>query len=163
MELFQHQWKSIKGEDVSLANYKGKVILIVNTASKCGLTPQYEKLQAIYDEYKDQGLVVLGFPCNQFLSQEPGGDSEIESFCTLNYGVSFPLSQKIKVNGKETHPLFKDLKKAAPGSMGMKRIQWNFNKFLISKDGKTVERFGPKISPNKIRPNIEAWLQEDSE
>ena len=157
VDLFKHEWTTITGQTAKLADYKGQVIMVVNTASKCGLTPQYEQLQAIYDEYKDKGLVILGFPCNQFLGQEPGANESIQSFCQINYGVTFPLSEKIKVNGSDTHPLFADLKEAAPGSMG-NSIKWNFNKFLISRDGETVKRFSPKTEPDSIRADIEAWL-----
>lgn len=160
MDLFQHQWQTITGQTASLSEYKGKVIMVVNTASKCGLTPQYEQLQAIFDEYKDQGLVILGFPCNQFLGQEPGENDSIHSFCQINYGVTFPMSEKINVNGGHTHPLFADLKEAAPGSMG-NSIKWNFNKFLISRDGEKVKRFSPKTEPDSMRSEIEAWLAEE--
>ena len=159
MDLFKHQWQTITGGSASLSDYKGQVIMVVNTASKCGLTPQYEALQSLYDEYKDQGLVILGFPCNQFLAQEPGDSDAIQSFCQINYGVTFPMSEKIKVNGKDSHPLFADLKEAAPGSMG-NSIKWNFNKFLISRDGQSVKRFSPKTEPDSMRADIEAWLAE---
>jgi len=159
VDLFKHQWQTITGDTASLADYKGQVIMVVNTASKCGLTPQYEQLQAIYDDYKDKGLIILGFPCNQFLGQEPGDSENIQSFCQINYGVTFPLSEKINVNGKDTHPLFADLKEAAPGSMG-NSIKWNFNKFLINRDGKSVKRYSPKTEPDTMRGDIEAWLGE---
>jgi glutathione peroxidase len=159
MDIFEHTWTSLQGESKQLSDYKGQVIIVVNTASKCGLTPQYKELQAIYDDYKEQGLVVLGFPCNQFLGQEPGDSEQIEEFCSVNYGVSFPMAEKIKVNGSDAHPLFKDLKEAAPGTLS-NSIKWNFNKFLISRDGKQIKRFSPKTNPDEMRATIEAWLKE---
>ena len=160
MDLYQHTWNSLNGQPQTMSDYKGQVVMVVNTASKCGLTPQYEGLQKIYDDYKDKGLVILGFPCNQFMGQEPGDSDAISSFCSINYGVTFPMAEKIKVNGNETHPLFKDLKEAAPGALGSKGIKWNFNKFLINKDGSEVKRFAPKDSPDKMRALIERWLEE---
>jgi glutathione peroxidase len=157
-ELYQYKWTDPKGDEHPLSDYQGKVLLIVNTASKCGLTPQYKELQALHDKYHEQGLAIIGFPCNQFLSQEPGDDNDIASFCELNYGVSFPLSTKIKVNGSDADPLFKYLKKQAPGVMGSTTIKWNFNKFLISKDGTQIERFAPKTEVEEMIPTIEQWL-----
>jgi glutathione peroxidase len=140
--------KNIDGSEVKLDAYKGKVLLIVNTASKCGLTPQYEALQAVYDKYKDKNLVVLGFPANNFMGQEPGTDTEIKDFCTLKYKVSFPMFSKISVKGTDQHPLYTYLtnEKSNPGFAG--DISWNFEKFLIGKDGKTLARFSPKVKPD---------------
>ncbi|MCC5813661.1 MAG: glutathione peroxidase [Leptospira sp.] len=147
-----------KGEEVSLADYKGKALLIVNTASKCGFTPQYEGLQQVYDKYKDQGFEVLAFPCNQFGSQEPGTDSDIQSFCNLNYSTKFPLFKKIDVNGENAHPLFNFLKEQAPGLMGLKDIKWNFTKFLVDKNGKVLKRYASITKPESIQKDIEDVL-----
>lgn len=147
-----------KGDEVKLADLKGKVVLIVNTASKCGYTPQYKGLEALYQDYKEQGLEIIGFPCDQFGGQEPGDDAAIEQFCELNYGVSFSLSTKIEVNGDNTHPIFEVLKKEAPGILGSKRIKWNFTKFLVGKDGKVITRFATATKPESIKPDIEAAL-----
>ncbi len=145
------------GADVSLADYAGKPVLIVNTASKCGFTPQYEGLQKIYEELAPQGLVILGFPCDQFAHQEPGNDDQIEEFCKVNYGVTFPLSAKVDVNGRNTHPVFAFLKKKAGGLLGS-TIKWNFTKFLVSPDGTTVKRYAPKTTPEQIAPDIKGLL-----
>lgn len=144
---------SNSGKTVSMNEYKGKTILIVNTASKCGFTYQYEGLQKLYEQYKDKGLVILGFPCDQFAHQEPGTNSEIADFCKLNFGVTFPLFQKIDVNGKNTHPIFKYLKKELSGFLGNK-IKWNFTKFLISPDGKPIKRYPSTAEPEKIGQDI---------
>lgn len=176
--------KDIDGSDVSLANYKGKVLLIVNVASKCGLTPQYEGLEALYQKYKDQGLEILGFPCNQFLEQEPGTNEEIQSFCSLNYNVTFPLFDKIDVNGEAESPLYTYLKKQAPfkgypegaeefaaqldqihqktgtGFDQGDAIRWNFGKFLVSRDGKTILRFEPMVTPDMMEEAIQKMLEE---
>ena len=175
--------KDMDGSDVSLANYKGEVLLIVNVASKCGLTPQYEGLEALYQKYKDQGLEILGFPCNQFLEQEPGTNEEIQSFCSLNYNVTFPLFDKIDVNGEAESPLYTYLKKQAPfkgypegteefatmldeihqktgtGFDQGDAIRWNFGKFLVSKDGKTILRFEPMVTPDMMEEAIEEMLK----
>ncbi len=175
--------KDMDGNDVSLANYKGKVLLIVNVASKCGLTPQYEGLEALYQKYKDQGLEILGFPCNQFLEQEPGTNEEIQSFCSLNYNVTFPLFAKIDVNGEAESPLYTYLKKQAPfkgypegaeefaaqldqihqktgtGFDQGDAIRWNFGKFLVSKDGKTILRFEPMVTPDLMEEAIQELLK----
>jgi len=144
-------------EAVSLATYQGKVLLIVNTASKCGFTPQYKGLEALNLKYKDQGLVVMGFPCNQFARQEPGTDAEIASFCQLNYGVTFPMMSKIDVNGKDADPLYVFLKAKAPG-MPTNSIKWNFTKFLVSRDGATIKRFGSSEKPEALEDDVEAFL-----
>ncbi len=147
-----------KGEKVSLNDYSGKVVLIVNTASKCGFTPQYQGLETLYKQYKDQGFEVIGFPCDQFGGQEPGSDKEIEQFCTLNFGITFPMSMKVDVNGKNTHPIFNHLKTAAPGVLGSQGIKWNFTKFLVAKDGKTVKRYATATKPSAISPDIKNAL-----
>lgn len=146
------------GSEKSLSEYSGKVLLIVNTASKCGFTPQYEGLQSIYNQLKDKGLEILGFPCNQFGSQEQGSDSDIQEFCSLNFGVSFPLFSKIEVNGDGAHPLYNYLKDEAPGLLGTKAIKWNFTKFLVGKDGKVIKRYGSTTKPEAIVKDIEAAL-----
>jgi glutathione peroxidase len=143
---------------VKLDSYKGQPILIVNTASKCGLTPQYEGLEELYEQYRDQGLVVLGFPCNQFGRQEPGSESEIEEFCQLNYGVSFPMFAKIDVNGPQADPLFKYLKKSSKGILGSEKIKWNFTKFLVNRSGEVVARFAPTVKPKDLAGKIESLL-----
>ena len=148
------------GDDIAMQAFDNKVLLIVNTASKCGFTPQYEGLEALHQQYADQGLVVLGFPCNQFGQQEPGDDASIQSFCSLNYGVTFPVMKKIEVNGSAASPLYKYLKAQAPGLFGTKAIKWNFTKFLISKDRDTITRFGPQTSPESIQQEIEKLLAQ---
>jgi glutathione peroxidase len=148
----------LQGDKQSLSDYAGKVILIVNTASKCGFTPQFEGLEALYQRYQEGGLVVLGFPCNQFGEQEPGEADEIASFCQKNYGVSFPMFAKIDVNGDDTHPLYKLLKKSARGLLGSEGIKWNFTKFLVDRDGMIVERFAPTTTPDALAKDIEALL-----
>ncbi len=145
------------GKEKKLAAYKGKVVLVVNTASKCGFTPQYKGLQSLYGKYKDQGFEVLGFPCDQFGHQEPGSDEEIKSFCELNYGVDFPLFSKIDVNGPNEHPLYKFLKGQKGGLLG-DAIKWNFTKFLVDKQGKVVERYAPMTPPESIARDIEREL-----
>jgi len=147
---------SLNGKEIKMDNYKDKVLLVVNTASKCGFTPQYEGLEKLHEEYKDKGLAILGFPCNQFANQEPGGKEEIES-CLLNYGVGFQMFDKIEVNGKNAHPIFKYLKKELPGTLGG-RIKWNFTKFLLDKNGDPVKRFAPSTKPEKIEKDIQAIL-----
>ncbi|MFB7141878.1 glutathione peroxidase [Gottfriedia sp. NPDC056225] len=159
MGIYDFQVKDSKGETVSLSDYKDQVIIVVNTASACGYTPQYKDLQALYEEYKEQGLVILGFPCNQFMNQEPGSNEEIQSFCELNYGVSFPVFGKIDVNGDKADPLFKYLSSEAPGIMGLKSIKWNFTKFIIDKNGEVIERFAPQTNPQELRPTLEKLLK----
>lgn len=160
MSIYDFEIETIKGEKKTLNEYENKVLLIVNTASKCGFTPQYKQLQELYDEFKDQGFAVLGFPCNQFMGQEPGNHNEIERFCELNYGVTFPLFTKIDVNGENAHPLFTYLSTETPGLLGSKAIKWNFTKFLIDSNGYPVERFSPNTNPNKITPHIEKLLNQ---
>lgn len=155
---FSTEITTLGGKTTTLEDYRGSVILVVNTASKCGFTPQYKGLEALYQKYKDQGFVVLGFPCNQFGKQEPGSESEIQEFCQINYGVSFPMHAKIDVNGSDTHPLFKQLKSAAPGLLGTEAIKWNFTKFLIDRQGSVVERYGSNTDPVDIAPKIESLL-----
>jgi glutathione peroxidase len=152
--------ETISGKSTKLKDYKGKVILIVNTASKCGLTPQFEGLEKLYGKYKDQGLEILGFPCNQFGHQDPGSNDEIQEFCQINYGVSFPMHAKIDVNGDNTHPLFQHLKSEAPGVLGSQKIKWNFTKFLVGKDGEVLERFAPATKPEKLEEAIEKALTD---
>lgn len=149
-----------KGQEIALSQLKGKVVLIVNTASKCGYTPQYKGLEALHQEYKDQGLEIIGFPCDQFGGQEPGDDTAIEQFCELNFGVSFTLSTKVEVNGANTHPIFTVLKKEAPGILGSKGIKWNFTKFLIGKDGEVIKRFGSATKPESIKADIQGALNK---
>ena len=156
---FDFTVNDIHGKPVNLADYKGKVLLIVNTASKCGFTPQYKGLQALYERYQDQGLVVLGFPCNQFGGQEPAPNEQIEQFCEMKFGVSFPLFAKIDVNGSEAAPIYQYLKEAAPGILGSEGIKWNFTKFLVSRDGSKVERYAPTDKPEDLAKDIEAMLK----
>ena len=155
MSVYDFTVKDKKGNDVSLSEYKGKVLVIVNTATKCGLTPQYDALEAMYEKYHDQGFEILDFPCNQFLAQAPGTVEEIDSFCTLKFNTKFPRFAKIKVNGKEADPLYVYLKEQKPG-----RIEWNFAKFLIDRDGNVVERFASKDVPEKMTESIEKLLAE---
>lgn len=149
---------SLRGELIPMADYAGKLVLVVNTASHCGFTPQYAGLEALYKKYAAQGLVVLGFPCNQFGKQEPGGTDEIAQTCHINYGVSFPVFEKVEVNGAATHPLFRYLKEELPGVLGG-RIKWNFTKFLIGRDGKPLKRFAPITPPEKMEATIVAALK----
>ncbi len=145
---------------MDLSQYKGKVLLIVNTASECGFTPQYKGLEKVYEQFKDQGATVLGFPCNQFGGQEPGGEAEIGAFCEKNFGVTFPLFAKVDVNGSDAHPLFRHLKKAAPGLLGTEAIKWNFTKFLVRKDGRVYKRYAPSTAPEELVGDIEKLLAE---
>ena len=158
IDIYNIDVKDSANSDISMSEFTGKTLLIVNVASKCGLTPQYKGLQKIYDDYKDKNFVVLGFPCNQFGGQEPGTDQEIGEFCDINYSVTFPIFSKIKVNGPEAHPLFKLLKSDKPGIFRTQSIKWNFTKFLINKNGKIVERFSPRVEPKYIRKEIERVL-----
>jgi len=156
--LYDFSAYSIDGHETPLAQYRGKVLVVVNTASKCGYTPQYAGLEALYLQYKDRGLVVLGFPCNQFGAQEPGTEEEIAQFCELNYGVNFPIFAKIDVNGPHTHPLFKFLKSEKSGFLGTEAIKWNFTKFLLDREGNVVKRFAPSVAPADLSPEIERLL-----
>ena len=146
------------GTEQPLSDYRGKVLLVVNTASQCGFTPQYQGLQALYQRHRDEGLEILGFPCDQFGHQEPGDDAEIATFCQRNYGVTFPLFRKIEVNGAGTHPVFAYLKKSAPGLLG-DSIKWNFTKFLVDREGRVVDRFAPATPPEKIEADVEKLLK----
>ena len=150
--------KDSSNKEVSMSKFEGKTLLIVNVASKCGLTPQYKGLQSLYEEYKDRNFVVLGFPCNQFGGQEPGTNSEINNFCEINYSVTFPIFSKIKVNGPDSHPLFKLLKNDKPGIFRTESIKWNFTKFLVNRSGKIIDRFSPQVKPKYIRSEIERIL-----
>jgi len=156
--FYQFKAKTIAGKEIGMDSYKGKVVLVVNVASKCGLTPQYKGLEELYKKYKDKGLVILGFPCNQFAGQESGSEKEIAEFCSLNYGVSFPMFAKIDVNGKNADPLFVYLKKVLPGTLG-NDIKWNFSKFLLDKEGKPVDRYAPTTVPADIEKDIEKLLK----
>lgn len=160
MSVLNYQMPLLSGQMQDLSDYQGQVVLIVNTASKCGFTYQYEGLEALYEKYKDQGLVILGFPCNQFGEQEKGSDGEIASFCQKNYGVSFPMFSKIDVNGDGAAPLYQQLKKDAPGILGTKGIKWNFTKFLVNKQGKVVDRYAPTTKPDALERDIEAALAQ---
>lgn len=159
MSIYDFKVKDSKGEYIPLSNYKNQVIVVVNTASKCGYTPQYKDLQALYEEYKNDGLVVLGFPCNQFMNQEPGSNEEIQSFCELNYGVTFPILGKVDVNGENADPFFKYLSEKAPGIMGLKSIKWNFTKFIIDKNGEVIDRIAPQTNPQEMKATIEKLLK----
>jgi glutathione peroxidase len=156
--LYDFSATSIQGKPASFGSQRGKVFVIVNTASKCGFTPQFAGLEKLAADYKDRGLEVVGFPCNQFLSQDPGSNEEIESFCQLNYGVTFPMMAKVDVNGPKADPLWKWLKSEKPGMMGIEAIKWNFTKFLVGKDGKVIKRFAPNDEPDAMRADIEAAL-----
>jgi glutathione peroxidase len=160
MNTFDFQATGLSGAPVDLSNYKGKVLLIVNTASECGFTPQYKGLEQVYQQFKDKGAEVLGFPCNQFGAQEPGTEEQIGAFCEKNFGVTFPLFSKIEVNGDGTHPLFEHLKKAAPGVLGTEAIKWNFTKFLVKKDGSVYKRYAPSTAPEELVGDIEKLLAE---
>lgn len=159
MSIYRFSARTIKGKNKSLTNYAGKTILIVNTASKCGFTKQFEGLQELYEQYKDQGLVILGFPCNQFGNQDPGTDEEIDSFCQKNFGVSFPMFSKIDIKGENAHPLFTYLIKQVKGIL-TDTIKWNFTKFLINKQGEVIHRFAPQTKPENIKKEIEKLLNE---
>jgi glutathione peroxidase len=156
--IYDFSTTSLEGQPVSFKDFQGKVMLIVNTASQCGMTPQYQGLQSLYEKYLDRGLVVFGFPCNQFGAQEPGSATDIQSFCQTRYGVTFPMSQKIDVNGSAAHPLYQYLAAAKPGLLGSKDIKWNFTKFLVDKEGNVVKRYAPTDTPEKIAKDIEGLL-----
>ncbi|HEY1630560.1 MAG TPA: glutathione peroxidase [Rhizomicrobium sp.] len=159
-KLYGFHAQSLEGKDVSLADFQGQVLLIVNTASKCGFTPQYEGLEKLYEKYSDDGFQVLGFPCNQFGQQEPGGESEIGAFCQKNYAVKFPMFAKVDVNGEAAHPLFQYLKHEKPGFLGTEGIKWNFTKFLIDRRGEAVARFAPLTKPENLDAKVEKLLAE---
>ncbi|MEQ1685635.1 MAG: glutathione peroxidase [Burkholderiaceae bacterium] len=156
--VYDFEALSIEGKTASLATQRGKVLLIVNTASACGFTPQFGGLETLWKTYRDKGLVVLGFPSNEFGNQDPGSNDEIASFCEMNYGVSFPMMEKVEVNGAQAHPLFKWLTKEAPGLLGSTGIKWNFTKFLVGKDGKVIKRYAPTDKPESITKDIEVAL-----
>lgn len=156
--VYEFEAQTIDGKSVSLGDFKGRVMLVVNTASKCGFTPQFDGLEALWKQYADQGLVVLGFPCNQFGAQDPGSADEIASFCQLNYGVSFPMMAKVEVNGPQAHPLYKWLVKEAPGVLGTQAIKWNFTKFLLGRDGRVIKRYGSIDTPKALATDIERAL-----
>ncbi len=156
--VFDFSCSTSSGDERSLADYRGKVLLVVNTASKCGFTPQFAGLEEMYEKYRERGLEILGFPCNQFGKQDPGSNEEITEFCQLNYGVSFPMFGKIEVNGRGADPLYQHLKKAAPGALGTRGIKWNFTKFLINRDGEVLKRFSPATTPAQIEKEIEQLL-----
>ncbi|AIQ11737.1 glutathione peroxidase [Paenibacillus durus] len=158
MSVYDFHANTLRGQEESLSKYKGKVLLIVNTASKCGFTPQYKGLQEVYEKFKDRGFEILGFPSNQFAAQEPGSSEEIQEFCQLNYGVSFPMYEKINVNGDSAHPLYKYLTKEAPGALGSKSIKWNFTKFLVDREGRVLKRFAPTTTPENIEDEIKTLL-----
>jgi glutathione peroxidase len=155
-----HEFSAVdmQGEPVQLSRYRGKVLLIVNTASKCGFTPQFKGLEALHRKYGERGLVVLGFPCNQFAHQEPGDEAEIKSFCKLTYDVTFPMFAKLDVNGANTHPLYRLLKSARPGVLGTEALKWNFTKFLVGRDGTVLQRFAPQDAPASLEPDLERAL-----
>lgn len=156
-KFYEFKATSLQGKEVSMESFKDKVVVVVNTASKCGLTPQYEGLEAMYKEYKDKGLVILGFPCNQFANQEPGDAKQISEGCLINYGVSFPMFSKVDVNGDSAHPIFKYLKKELKGTFG-DSVKWNFTKFVIDRNGKPVKRFAPVTKPEKMKKLVEGLL-----
>ena len=158
MTVYDFKVRTIDGDEISLSAYRGKILLIVNVASKCGFTPQYKGLEALHERFGKNEFEVLGFPCNQFGQQEPGSDSEIRAFCDLRYGVRFPLFSKIDVNGPGTHPLYEYLKSAKPGFLGSKRIKWNFTKFLIDRQGRPVKRYSPQTKPEAVEKDIQSAL-----
>jgi glutathione peroxidase len=156
--VYDFEARQIDGRDIALSQFRGKVMLVVNTASQCGFTPQFGGLEALHRAHAGQGLVVLGFPCNQFGAQDPGNDDEIASFCQANYGVSFPMMSKVDVNGPSAHPLYQWLSSQAPGLLGSKSIKWNFTKFLVGRDGRVVKRYAPLDKPEALARDIEAAL-----
>lgn len=158
-DIYSFKTRMLNGDELDFSHLKGKVLLIVNTASQCGFTPQYHGLEKLYREYQENGLVVIGFPCNQFGGQEPGNAGEIGAFCEKNYGVSFPMAEKIEVNGPGAHPLFAYLTHALPGILGSEGVKWNFTKFLIDRKGKPIRRYGPPTKPEQIAQDIEELLR----
>lgn len=163
MSLYDIEVKTIDGRGQTLRDYAGQALLVVNVASQCGFTPQYKGLESLYRRFRDRGFSVLGFPCDQFLHQEPGDEAEIKAFCGLTYDVTFPMFAKIDVNGPRAHPLYRHLTAAAPGLLGSKRIKWNFTKFLIDPEGRVVHRYAPTTKPEALRPDIEAVLPRVTE
>lgn len=159
MKIFDFKAEASNGKMIDFSDFEGKVLLIVNTASKCGFTPQFDGLEKLNQKYKDRGLVVIGFPCNQFAHQDPGSDGEIESFCRLNYGVTFQIMKKIDVNGDDTHPIFRFLRSSSRAFL-TDRIKWNFTKFLVMRDGMTVKRYAPTVAPAKLEQDIENALKQ---
>jgi glutathione peroxidase len=159
MNIFDYQATLLDGSPIDLSRYRGKVLLIVNTASACGFTPQYKGLEQVYQQFRERGVEVLGFPCNQFGKQEPGSEAEIGAFCEKNFGVSFPLFSKVEVNGPGAHPLFQHLKREARGVLGTQAIKWNFTKFLVDANGKVIKRYGPQTKPEAIVGDIEQLLR----
>ncbi|EAZ80383.1 glutathione peroxidase [Algoriphagus machipongonensis] len=160
MTFYDFEAQKLNGKCVSMEEYRGKTVVVVNTASKCGLTPQYEGLENLYQKHKDEGLVILGFPCNQFANQESGSSEEIEEFCQINYGVSFPMFEKVEVNGKNAHPIFKYLKSKLSGGLLGSKIKWNFTKFVLDKEGNPVKRFAPTTKPEKMEKIILETLKK---
>ena len=160
MNVFDFSAPTLDGKPMDLSAYRGKVLLVVNTASACGFTPQYKGLEELHRQYGERGLVVMGFPCNQFGKQEPGTEAEIGAFCEKNYGVSFPMFAKVDVNGDDAHPLFKHLKGEKPGVLGTEAIKWNFTKFLVGRDGEVVKRYAPQTAPSEIAGDIEELLAQ---
>lgn len=158
MSLYDHEVVTITGERTTLAAYRGRVLLVVNVASQCGFTPQYAGLEALWRRYRDVGLTVLGFPCDQFGGQEPGDEAEIAHFCRVTYDVTFPMFAKVKVNGADAHPLFRELTAARRGVLGTRAIKWNFTKFLVDRDGRVVRRFGPQVKPEALAGEIEGLV-----
>ena len=162
MNLYEFTVKTIDGQTGTMEPYRGQVLLIVNVASNCGFTSQYAGLEALYRRYRDSGFAILGFPCDQFGHQEPGGEAEIQSFCSLTYDVTFPLFAKIEVNGNDTHPLYKLLKKAQPGLFGSEAIKWNFTKFLVNREGQVLKRYAPSDTPEKIEADLKEIVELSS-
>lgn len=159
--IYQYRTRALRGEPLVLSDFRGRVLLIVNTASQCGFTPQYAGLEKLWRDYGDGGLTVIGFPCNQFGRQEPGDEATIGQFCETHYGVTFPMSEKVEVNGSNAHPLFRYLTDALPGAFGLRAIKWNFTKFLVDRHGKPAKRYSPSTSPERLAPDIERLLRQE--
>ncbi|ATV01478.1 glutathione peroxidase [Bacillus velezensis] len=158
MTIYDINVRTITGEDMTLSAYRGKVMIIVNTASKCGFTSQLKQLQELYDTYREEGLEILGFPCNQFMNQEPGNEAEIQDFCVKNYGVTFPMFAKVDVNGADAHPLFTYLTEQAKGMLGTKAVKWNFTKFIVDRNGEVTGRFSPNVNPKELEDTVQRLL-----
>lgn len=158
MTVYEYSARTIDGAELPLSRYRGHPLLIVNVASRCGFTPQYAGLEALYRKYRERGLIVLGFPCDQFGHQEPGDESEIKTFCTSSFGVTFPMFAKVEVNGPQAHPLFSFLKRARPGILGLESIKWNFTKFLVDRDGRPIRRYAPADKPESLEGDVESLL-----